>query len=79
MFKIILNEQTMQPEIKGDVEFKIEPLYYDGNRALRRVSFLWDVEAPQHLKADYSEFNEKIAEKLKQDFLKFISQKPFPS
>lgn len=73
MAKLILNEETYVPEFQGDIEFTVEPLWYDqvNGRMVRKISFLWDVEAPQHIKADYSNIYEIAGEKLKQDFIKF--------
>jgi len=75
MAKIILNYETMKPEIEGDFKFTASALYLDPVNSItyKEIRFPLNVELPQHPDAKYTndELYEMMGEKLKQDFIAF--------
>jgi len=65
--------------IKGDIEFELSEksfLNEDNTDVYKYMRFRWSPEGPSNFPWDDKNI-EMVAEKLKQDFIEFINQKPF--
>jgi len=75
----VLNFKDNKPYVDGNYEFTIsDGAIYDNQVAYKHISFKWSVEMGQNMKflQRENELYEMLAEKLKQDFLKYISEAP---
>lgn len=72
----IKTNKNKQFELQGDFEFEItKQLFLDKDFVPKKdIRFSWSPEVPQDkdIQETYDELYEKIGEKLKEDFIKFL-------